>query len=307
MTSFVVKRILKGIFNVWFIWSMVFVLVRFSGDPVEWMLPDDIPITVKDELRTSLGLDLPLHEQYIKSFANLFSGDLGVSYYFRRPVVELYAERLGNTFAIGIPSFILSAFLGISLGVLAATKHNTLTDRSAMTLAITFSTIPSFAFAILLVLIFGLWLRILPSGNMGTWKHMVMPIIAMTVGPMASVSRLTRSSLLDALQKEYLDAARMKGVKEIVVVFKHALRNSLVPVVTSVGMQVGHIIGGAAVVETVFGWPGIGTLLVNSAKQRDFPTVQFGVLLVAVFVTIANIMVDISYGWLNPRIRENYK
>ncbi|MCL2008058.1 MAG: ABC transporter permease [Treponema sp.] len=307
MRNFIIKRIFKGIVTIWFIWSLVFVMVRISGDPVEWMLPDNASVAVADELRSSLGLDLPLYQQYIKSFTNLISGDMGTSYFFRRPVADLYAQRIGATLMIGIPSFILSTFLGILLGVLAAVKHNTIIDRSVMTFAITFYTIPGFAFAILLVLFFSLWLGILPSGNMGTWRHMVMPIIAMTVGPMATVARLTRSSLLDALKKEYLDAARMKGVKEHVVVLKHALRNSLIPVVTSVGMRLGQIISGAAVVETVFGWPGIGTLLVTAASRRDFPTVQYGVLVVSVFVTVAMIMVDISYGWLDPRIRDTYK
>jgi len=307
MTKFVIKRILKGIVTVWFIWSLVFMLVRMSGDPVDWMVPDGASETVKVQLRASLGLDLPLHQQYLKSFTNLFSGDLGVSYHYKRLVTDLYAERLGATYAIGLPSFILSAVLGVFLGVLAATKCNTLMDRSVMTFAVTCYTIPSFAFAILLVLIFSLWLRLLPSGNTGTWKHMIMPIIAMTVGPMASVARLTRSSMLDVLQKDYLDAARMKGIKEYIVILKHALRNSLIPVVTSVGMQLGHIISGAAVVETVFGWPGVGTLLVFSATRRDFPTVQYGILLVAVFVTAANILVDVSYGLLDPRIRETFK
>jgi peptide/nickel transport system permease protein len=201
----------------------------------------------------------------------------------------------------------LSSFLGIFFGVLAARKHNTIWDRSIMTFAVTCYTIPGFAFAIILVLVFGLWLRLLPSGNMGTWRHMIMPIMAMTVGPMASIARLTRSSLLDTMQKDYLDAARMKGVTERVVVLKHALRNSLIPVVTSVGMQLGTLIGGAAVVETVFAWPGIGTLIVSSATRRDFPTVQYGVLVISVFVTIAMIIIDVSYGWLNPRIRETYR
>ena len=136
---------------------------------------------------------------------------------------------------------------------------------------------------------------------------MVIPIIAMTVGPTTSIARLTRSSMLVTLQEEYLDGARMKGVKENIVVYKHALRNSLIPVVTSVGMQLGSIIGGAVVVETVFGWPGIGSLLVSAANSRDFPVVQYGVLIIAIFVTTANVLVDISYGWLNPRIRESFK
>lgn len=307
MGKFTIKRILTGLITVWFIWSIVFVLVRISGDPIEWMLPDGSTEEMEQQLRVSLGLDLPLHQQYIKSFTNLFTGDMGVSYHYKRPVSELFSERLGATYMIGLPSYVLSVFLGISLGVLAARYRNSALDRIVMTGATAFYTIPSFAFGILLVLVFSLWLRILPSGNTGTWKHMVMPIIAMTVGPTSSIARLTRNSMLDTLQKEYLDGARMKGVKESIVVYKHALRNSLISVVTSVGMQLGSIIGGSVVVETVFGWPGIGSLLVSAANTRDFPIVQYGVLIISVFVTAANVLVDISYGWLDPKIRESFK
>ena len=307
MTKFIIKRVLTGLVTIWFIWSLVFVLVRLSGDPIEWMLPDGATEEMEQELRAALGLDLPLHKQYIKNFTNLVTGDMGTSYYYKRSVSDLFAERIPSTYMIGIPSYILSVFLGISLGVIAARYRNSLIDRLVMTSATAFYTVPGFAFGIILVLIFSLWLRILPSGNTGTWKHMVMPIIAMTVGPTASIARLTRSSMLDTLQKEYLDGARMKGVKENIVLYKHALRNSLIPVVTSVGMQLGSIIGGAVVVETVFGWPGIGSLLVSAANNRDFPIVQYGVLIIAIFVTAANVLVDISYGWLNPRIRENFK
>lgn len=307
MTRFVIKRILTGLLTVWFIWSLVFVLVRVSGDPIAWMLPDGTNETVVAELRASMGLDLPLHEQYFKSFTNIFSGDLGSSYYYRRPVSDLFAERIGPTLSIALPAYVLSTLLGILLGVIAASKRNSFLDRAVMTFAVTFYTIPGFAFAILMVLLFSLTFHILPSGGVGTWRNMVMPIISMTVGPMASVARLTRSAVLDTMQKEYLDGARMKAVSERAVLLKHALRNSLIPVVTSVGLQLGGVVGGAVVVETVFGWPGVGSLLVTAATRRDFPVVQFGVLVVSIFVTAANILVDISYGWLDPRIRESFK
>ena len=307
MIKFIIKRILTGIVTIWFIWSLVFVLVRISGDPIEWMLPDGASVEMEDELRSSLGLDLPLHEQYIKSFVNLFNGDLGMSYHYKRSVSSVFSERIGHTYAIGFPSYLLSIFFGVSLGIVAATKRNSVIDRIVMTSTTAFHTVPGFAFGIILVLIFSLWLRILPSGNTGSWKNMVLPIISMTVGPTSSIARLTRSSMLDTLQKEYLDGARMKGAKEKAVILKHALRNSLIPVVTSVAMQLGTIIGGAVVVETVFGWPGIGSLLVTSATYRDFPVVQYGVLIISIFVTAANVLVDILYGWLNPKIREEFK
>ena len=307
MLRFILRRLGKGLLTIWFIWSLVFVLVRISGDPVESMLPDEAQESVREELRASLGLDLPISQQYLKSFTNIFSGDFGKSFYYKRGVAELYGERMINSYSIALPAYALSTVLGILFGVIAAIRHDTAVDRTVMTAAIIFYTIPSFAFSIILILIFSLQFHLLPSGNTGSWRNMVLPIVSLTVGPMATVSRLTRSSLLDVLQKEYLDGARMKGASEKSVIIKHALRNSLIPVVTTIGLQLGTIIGGAVVVETVFAWPGIGTLLVTAANQRDFPVVQYGILLIAVMVTLANILVDVSYGWLDPRIRESFK
>jgi ABC-type dipeptide/oligopeptide/nickel transport system permease component len=307
MTKFILRRVLKGIFTVWFIWSLIFVLVRLAGDPIEWMIPDVALDSVKDELRTSLGLDLPIWKQYLASFKNLFLGDMGSSYYYKRDVVELFMERVPYTVSIAVPSIVLAGVFGLLFGMIAAIKHDTVIDRTVMTIAIVLYTIPGFALGIILILIFSVKLHILPSGNIGNWKNMVMPIICLLVGTMASTARLTRSSMLDVLNKEYLDGARMKGVKESIVILKHALRNSLIPVVTSLGLQLGTVIGGAVVIETVFGWPGVGELLVTAANKRDFPVVQFGVLMLSVAVTVTNIVIDISYGWLDPRIRESFK
>lgn len=307
MDKFIVRRILKGILCMWFIWTLIFILVRLTGDPTDWMLPDGANVREIENLRTALGLDLPIWKQYINAFTNLFKGNLGVSYYFKRDVALLYAERISMTLKLAVPSFLLAIISGISLGTYAAVRRNTPADSISMSLAIVGYTVPSFAFGIIMILIFSLWLRILPSSGVGTWKNMIMPMLTIAVAPMATIARLTRSSLLDTMTKEYLDGARMKGLNETTVIIKHALRNSLIPVVTSVGMQLGTMIGGVVVVENVFSWPGVGTLLVSAAKQRDFPTVQYGILLVAATVTIANILIDISYGYLDPRIRESFK
>lgn len=307
MDKFIVRRILRGIICMWFIWTFIFILVRLTGDPTDWMLPDGANIREIEGLRATLGLDLPIWKQYINAFTDLLRGNAGISYYFKRDVSLLYAERMGMTLKLAIPGFLLAIVTGISLGTFAAARRNTPGDRVTMSLAIVGYTIPSFAFGIILILIFSLWLRLLPSSGVGSWKNMIMPMLTISVSPMATIARLTRSSLLDTMTKEYLDGARMKGLSETTVIIKHALRNSLIPVVTSVGMQLGTMIGGAVVVENVFSWPGVGTLLVSAAKQRDFPTVQYGILLVATTVTIANILIDVSYGYLDPRIRESFK
>ena len=307
MIKFTIKRLLKGLLCVWFIWTLIFFLVRVTGDPTDWMLPDGATDTELANLRASLHLDEPLGKQYIDTLTDLLQGDSGNSYYYKRDVAELYAERLGTTLRLALPAFGLAIVMGILIGTVAAIKHNTAIDRIAMTGAVVGYTMPSFCFGIIMLLIFSQKLKILPSFGTDDWKSLIMPMITLAVSPMATIARLTRSSLLDVMNREYMNGARMKGVKELVVIIRHALRNSLIPVVTGVGMQLGTILGGAVVVETVFTWPGMGMLLVTSAKQRDFPTVQYGVLLVALSVTIVNILIDISYGYLDPRIRDDFK
>lgn len=307
MLKFVLKRVLKGIVCVWFIWTAIFFLVRLTGDPTDWMLPDGASDKDIANLRASMHLDEPLLKQYTDSFVDLLQGDAGNSYYYKRDVVGLYAERIGPTVKLAVPAFSLAIVFGILMGIYAAVKRNTLADRASMTAAVILYTMPPFCLGIIMIVLFSLKLRWLPSSGMDDWKCIIMPAITLAASPMANIARLTRSSLMDVMNKEYLDGARMKGLKEKTVILKHALRNSLIPVVTCVGMQLGTILGGAVVVETVFTWPGMGMFLVTAAKQRDFPTVQYGVLIVAASVTLVNILVDVSYGYLDPRIRDSFK
>ena len=306
MLKFIVKRVIKAVLTIWFILTLVFIFTRVSGDPTLWLLPDDASAQVREELRESLGLNKPILDQYWDTLTSLFTGDAGQSYNYRRPVSELYAERMGATVRLGLISFAISVVLGVTLGVFAAAHRNSLYDRITMTLAMIGSTLPNFVLAILMIFLFSLSWRLLPSAGTGDYRNYIMPVIAMAVGPIASIARLTRSSMLDVLRQDYLDCARAKGVSEGKVLFKHALRNALVPVVTVVALQMGGIIGGSVVVETVFSWPGIGTLLINGAKMRDYPIIIYGVMLIAAAVTVINTLVDISYSALDPRIRDNF-
>ena len=272
-----------------------------NGRSIEWLTLAGASDSAKEILRTNLGLDMPLWQQYIKSFVGLFTGDTGMSYYYARSVSDLFAERMIPTISLGSIVLGLTIVFGIPLGVLAAVKHNTLLDRITMSSAVVGSTLPNFILGILLIFIFSLKLRILPSGGIGTPQHFLMPVIALSVGPIANVARLTRSSLLDVIGQEHLDCARAKGMR----VLKHGLRNALIPVITILGAQLSAMIGGSVVVETVFAWPGIGTLIVSSAQQRDFPVVVFGVLVISASVTFVNLLVDLSYGLLDPRIRDH--
>lgn len=307
MGSFALKRLLKGLLVVWFIWSLVFVLVRLTGDPIAWMLPDGATLEEEEALREALHLNEPIIKQYFSSLKDLFKGDWGKSYYYKRPVIDLYLERIGPTVQLAVPVLLIADMLGLILGITAACKRDSALDRITMSFTVIGSSMPNFVLGILMIFLFSVRLRWLPTGSTGTWKHFIMPGIAMMVGPMASVARLTRSALLDNLTREYLDGVRMKGLSNMSVLFKHAVRNSLIPVVTSIGMQLSTIIGGAVTVEAVFGWPGVGTLISTAAKQRDFPVIQFGVTVIASAVTLATILIDISYGLLDPRIRANYK
>ena len=305
MKRYVIMRVLKAVFTIWAVYTLVFFLTRVTGDPVDWLTMAGASDSAKETLRENLGLDLPLWKQYIKSFIGLFTGDTGESYYYARQVSDLFAERIWPTISLGGIVLFITILIGLPLGVLAAVKHNSLLDRITMSTAVIGSTMPNFVLGILLIFIFALKLRVLPSGSMGTAKNYILPVIALSVGPIASVARLTRSSLLDVIRNECLDCARAKGIREWKVVIKHGLRNALIPVITILGAQLSSLIGGSVVVETVFAWPGIGTLIVTSAQQRDFPVVVFGVLVIAASVTFVNLLVDLSYGLLDPRIRKS--
>lgn len=306
MTRFITTRLIKAIFTVWFILTLVFMITRLSGDPTQWLLPDDATASVRAQLRESLGLDKPLGLQYAQYLSSLFTGDMGKSYHYLRPVGELFAERAGPTIALGTISFVLAIVIGVPIGVVAAVHRNSLLDRITMGISIAGYTIPNFVFAILLIFLFSLKLRLLPSGGMSSPQHYIMPLLALTIDSVAGIARLTRGSMLDVLRQDYLDSARAKGVRERMVIYKHALRNALIPVVTIIGLHLGTLIGGAVVIETVFAFPGIGMLIVQAAQYRDFPVIQYGVMLVSTTVIVVNLLVDLSYGFLDPRIRDNF-
>lgn len=229
MKRYIILRVGKAVLTIWAVYTLVFFLTRVTGDPIEWLTLAGASDSAKEILRTNLGLDMPLWQQYIKSFVGLFTGDTGMSYYYARSVSDLFAERMIPTISLGSIVLGLTIVIGIPLGVLAAVKHNTLLDRITMSSAVVGSTLPNFILGILLIFIFSLKLRILPSGGIGTPQHFLMPVIALSVGPIANVARLTRSSLLDVIGQEHLDCARAKGMREWKVVLKHGLRNALDP------------------------------------------------------------------------------
>ena len=300
----ILKRLARALLTLFVVVTVVFVATRLSGDPTQHLLPPNSSEAELAELRALLGLDQSLLTQYGYYLRNIAQGEFGVSFFSRRPVVEMYAERLPNTLHLMVPSLLLAIAIGGPIGLVAALKPNTVVDRSLMAFSFVGQATPNFALGIALILVFSFALQWLPSSGTGGWPHYVMPVVTLGTATAASISRLTRSSMLDVLGQDYMRYARSKGLSEATVVLKHGLRNGMLPVLTILGLQVGTLVGGAVVVEAVFAWPGAGRLLVDAVLQRDYAVLQFGVLVVAATVILANLLVDVSYGLLDPRVRE---
>jgi len=301
--------------------ALVFSLMHLApGDPVEIMFrgagrPTDPRII--EEIREKLGLDKPLYEQYFIWIANFLKGDLGYSYLNNRPVAQLIIEKVWLTLELVFLSEILSLLIGILLGIVAATKKNTKTDIFLTTSSLFGYCMPTFWFGIILMLIFAVKLPLFPTFGAQTpgvtldfWgkiidnlKHLFLPLMTLTIGGAAWYVRLVRSSMLEVLNMDYIKTARAKGLKENIVIYKHALRNALLPVVTSFGMSLGFVLGGAVIVETVFSWPGLGLLIVRSALARDYPVIMGTSMLIVLSVLIANLITDIVIALLDPRIK----
>ena len=303
MTTYILGRIGRGVLTVIVVTLMVFFMARVSGDPTTWLLPDDASEATREAMRESLGLNEPLLVQLWQFVIGLASGDAGQSYQYQRPVVELFMERLPFTLSLGLIALLLSILIGIPLGMLAAAHRGTAVDRGTMGAVVLSDTVPDFVQGILLILFGALVLGIFPPAGAATPLSYVLPSITLALGGIAGLARWSRATVLDELTKDYVDTARAKGIGEFRAVVKHAGRNALIPIVTIVGMQVGTLIGGSFVVETVFAWPGVGTLFTNAARLRDFPVVQFGVIVVSTLVVLTTLLVDISYKLLDPRIR----
>lgn len=301
--ALLVQQLLRAIFTIWLVMTIVFLVGRLASDPLQRLLPEDAGPEIQQQMREELGLDRPILEQYVAYFAGVFRGDFGNSYYQARPVVEMFAERVGPTLQLSVLILITYLAIGTPLGIIAAVFRNTLLDRALMSAFFVFYALPGFVLAITLILIFSFHLGVLPSFGRGGWQYYVMPVLAGAISSAAGHARLVRSSLLDVLRADYMRTARSKGVHPVRVVLVHGLRNSLLPVITYLGMRIGGIISGSVVLETVFAWPGVGRLLVSSVKTGDFPMVQFAMIVIAAAVVIANLITDYIYSLLDPRIR----
>lgn len=300
--SFVITKLIRAAITLLLAVTFVFVVLRLAGDPVRRLVADDVPTDVIDFYRQRWGLDEPLWTQFRLYLTGVLQGDFGYSFRDHRPALEVVLERVPATLLLGLTAFGITLLLGLPAGVLAALRHNTAADRATMALTIVGHSLPNFFLGILMILLFSMTLRWLPSSGIGTIWHLILPAITLGTGAAGTVARFTRSSLLEVLHKPFMRTAWAKGLSGRRRILVHALPNAAIPVVTVVGLRLGGLIGGAVVVEPVFAWPGIGLLLVNSVAQRDLAVVQAIVLLVAFTMVLINLCVDLLYGWLDPRI-----
>ncbi len=302
--AFVVRRLLHSVLVLFGVSIIIFMLLRLiPGDPVRILLPPEATEEMVRQTRHDMGFDRPIYEQYVIYLGQLSHGDLGTSIRFQRPVLDLVLERLPATFELALVSMIIATALAIPLGVIAAVKRYSRWDTGVMLGSLLGQSVPTFFLGILLILVFSVQLHLLPTSGRGTWQHMVLPSITLGAYMMALIARLTRSDMLEVLGEDYIRTARAKGLREQVVLARHALRNALVPVVTVLGMQVGALLGGAIITEAVFAWPGIGTLAINAIYTRDYPIVQATVLVSALTFVVINLLLDFTYQYIDPRIR----
>ncbi|MDJ0388047.1 ABC transporter permease [Roseomonas sp. E05] len=303
MLRFLAFRLSRSLLTLVLVVTFAFVVLRLSGDPALIIMSPDAPPEAVAAFRRSWGLDDPLWMQYLRYFTAILHGDLGNSMRDGRSAIALVGERIPATLALTLPALALKLGLGIPAGIYAALHRNSFADRAVMLLAVAGFTVPSFVLGLLLVLVFAVQLGWLPSGGQDTWMHAILPVITLGMGGAAVLARFTRSAMLEVLGQPYMRTALAKGVPWHVAVRRHALPNAAIPTVTIVGFMVGSLLAGAVVVESVFSWPGVGRLLVVAVANRDLAVVQCILLLVAATMITANLVVDLLYGVLDPRLR----
>lgn len=303
MLRYFLSRLLRAVLTIVAVVTFAFVVLRLSGDPALLIMSVDAPPEAVEAFRAAWGLDRPVWEQYLRYFIQVAQGNLGQSMRDGRPALTVVMERVPETLALTLPAFAMKLLIGIPAGIYAALNRNRLADRLTMVISVAGFTVPSFVLALILVLIFAVNLGWLPSGGAESWRHAILPVITLGLSGAAILARFTRSAMLEVLGQPYIRAASAKGLPWHRVVTDHALPNAAIPTVTIIGFMVGSLVAGAVVVESVFSWPGVGRLLVVAVSNRDLAIVQTILLLVAMTMVCANLIVDMLYGWIDPRLR----
>ncbi len=305
MFTYLLRRLALVVVVVWGAATLAFGLLYLSGDPTNLLLPLDASQEAREEFRRVNGFDQPFIVQYGRYLGRVVQGDFGESLRSRLPAFGLVLERMPASLQLTGAALLLSVLLGVPAGVIAATRKGTPLELGVMTLALLGQSLPVFWLGLMMILVFGLTLRWLPISGYGTLAHLVMPAFAVGIFAIASIARLTRNGVLRELRSDYVRTARAKGLLGRVVIYKHALRNAAIPVVTVIGLQLGGLLSGAIITETIFAWPGVGRLVRDAVEQKDFPVVQSAVLLLAVLLAVVNLIVDVLYAYLDPRVRYN--
>jgi len=332
MRRYILRRVVELLIVLFIVSIIAFLLIRLApGDPAQVIAGEHATQKVLEEIRERYGLNKPLVTQYFIWIGNVLRGDLGRSIRTNEKVLTELLYRFPNTFELSLFAIIIASFVGIFAGIISSVKRGSFVDYLTMTIALFGVSMPVFWLGIMLMLIFGIWLNILPiSGRLDVSinltritnfvlldslltlnfrafidaiKHLILPSIALSTIPMAFIARITRSSMLDVLNKDYIRTARAKGLKENIVVYRHALKNAFIPIITSVGTEFALLLGGAILTESVFAWPGIGRYIVGAVSSRDYPVVQGSILFIAFIVCVINLLVDIIYVFIDPRIR----
>jgi peptide/nickel transport system permease protein len=304
MKAYVLRRLWQSALTLVGVSVLVFVILRVvPGDPAKMLLPDGAPQSAVDELNRQLGLHEPLYVQYGLFLQSVFRGDFGQSFQYRAPALRVVVERLAATVQLALAALLITVGVGVSLGIVAAVRRGTGYDYASTVLAVLGQSLPNFWLGIMLILLFGVALRWLPTSGFESWRHLILPAVTLAAFPMALVARLTRSSMLEILGRDFIRTGRAKGLAERAVILRHALRNAAVPLLTVLGLQIGTLLGGAVITESVFAWPGMGKLVVDAIFFRDFPVVQTVLILSATIFVVINLLVDLLYTVIDPRIR----
>ena len=305
MSKYILRRILVAFPLILGVTTVVFVMLRVAlpGDPAKVMAGDRATPELIEQIRHNLGLDRPVFEQYLIFLRNFVQGDLGRSVKFREPVLGVIAKAFPFTATLTFLCVAIGTSLGLVIGVVTAVYQRTWIDNFGIVLAVLFYSIPTFWLGLMLILVFSVGLRVLPVQGVGTWQHFVLPVTTLGLGQSALIARLTRSSMIEVLSTDYVRTARAKGLPQRRVLIRHALQNTLIPVITVVGLSVGGLLGGAVITESIFHLPGVGSLAIDAISNRDYPMIQGAVILVAASFVFVNLVVDIIYAFVDPRIR----
>jgi len=303
MTGFIFKRLLLAIPTILGVIFIVMLTIELvPGDPAELMLGEHATKEAVQNVRTALGLDKPLLTRYLLYLRHLTKGDMGRSIRENRAVTKEISDVWPATLELTVAAMVIAILMGVSVGILSAVKPNSFFDNINRIVSLFGLSMPVFWIGLVLIVIFSFWLRLLPIGGTGTLKHLILPAFTLSLPSIAMISRMTRSSLLEVLKEDYVRTARAKGLSKKVVILRHALKNALIPIVTLSGLQMGQLMGGAILTETVFAWPGLGRLMVRAIFARDYILLQGAVLIFALAFVLINLVVDISYSFLDPRV-----